>query len=616
MRASAARSSFPLRLAPAIAGLALAPGGLAAPAPSAPAAPPVALPKMVVRAGPALPSPESWRYARIDGFEVLSNASEGASVSLVRNFEEFRRALAIAWPPARLQTEAPAVLLICGRGDKFARFLPPGGSTNPADVTWSYEDPDGGAIVLDAESKLVNGASTEAVAGAGMVEAAGADSNYAQNFGPTNGQMMAAAESGNLPGGGGLNAGLGASPLAGEMPQRVVDTNRELDRAYIRFVLDQADPPPPPWLEEGLAEILVRMRYSPAGISLGDLEQQFTESAIAGQVEEVDFNRALVHQHLMPLGSLFAVRADSALAREPTGTVWAAECCAFVHYCLFGEQGANRAAFLEFMGRIGREPLTDRLFKSCFGVGFGGMEIRLRGYINATHYTSIELKPHGGGRLPDVPQPEFRPATQAEVGRLEADVLRLAGRPKEAHEALRVAYLRGERDPRLLAALGLDDLSLGDAARGRELLQAAVASAVDDPRAYLELGRLRLQDALAHPAAGDKLSPEQMVGILRPLFDGRQLPPRSPEFYRLIVEAWAHSEVPPTERNLTVVDEGLRLFYRNTDLLMAAARLELQCGMRNSALELAAIGVRVAPDAGTARKFAALEASLAPGAAK
>src|SRR3954462_13021720 len=78
------------------------------------AGPVVELPKFVVTDSRELPPPESWRYATIPGFEVLTNASDKATQRFLRDFQMFRQALSYVWPIANPPRLTP--LIICGRG--------------------------------------------------------------------------------------------------------------------------------------------------------------------------------------------------------------------------------------------------------------------------------------------------------------------------------------------------------------------------------------------------------------------------------------------------------------------------------------------------------------------
>ena len=62
------------------------------------AEPPIELPEVVVSESRAVPPRESWRYSQIPDFEILSDASDRATRRLVRDLEDFQKAVAIVWP--------------------------------------------------------------------------------------------------------------------------------------------------------------------------------------------------------------------------------------------------------------------------------------------------------------------------------------------------------------------------------------------------------------------------------------------------------------------------------------------------------------------------------------
>jgi hypothetical protein len=316
---------------------------------------------------------------------------------------------------------------------------------------------------------------------------------------------------------------------------------------------------------------------------------------------------------LPPLEEMFAVAHDSPVALHPIGSIWAKECYAFVHYCLYGNRGSRQQQFFAFTLRASREPVTEAMFKECFGCSVRSMLTELRGYIDYATYKSTEFHTRKGQTLPEPPKIEFRDATEAEVGRIKGEAFRLAGDLDAASQAMVVPYMRGERDPQLLAALGLCQQAAGDQARARQLLEAAVQGKAVRPRAYLELARMRYADAVAKPMeAGGKFSPQQMAGILRPLFAARTQPPPMIEVYELIADTWAQSAVAPTHENLAVVAEGVGIFIREPRFVYRAAQLHAQYGFDKEAADLAGLGMNLTNDAALKRQFADLKASLPP----
>src|SRR5688500_7709708 len=117
----------------------------------------IELPKFVVTDSRELPQPESWRYATIPGFEILTNASDRATQRLLRDFGMFRQALGHVWPiPQRLSQTTS--LIICGKGNKFDAFLPPGNGVSVDSTLASRFLKQGTqtAIVIDLQATTLN----------------------------------------------------------------------------------------------------------------------------------------------------------------------------------------------------------------------------------------------------------------------------------------------------------------------------------------------------------------------------------------------------------------------------------------------------------------------------
>ena len=113
----------------------------------------VELPQFLVTDTRELPPPESWRYARIPGFEILSNARDRDAERLIRDFDLFRQALAVVWPlPER--THRPTTLILCGRRDAFDDFSQRDSSrVDVGSASLFVRNPEQAAIVLDLQLK-------------------------------------------------------------------------------------------------------------------------------------------------------------------------------------------------------------------------------------------------------------------------------------------------------------------------------------------------------------------------------------------------------------------------------------------------------------------------------
>ncbi len=551
--------------------------------------PAIELPTYTVTDTRELPPPEKWSYGRIVGFEVLANASPKATKRLVDDFQRYSLALSLVWPGVQRPTAVPAALIICGRGGKFDAFRPKEDArADRAMASLTLRGPEISAIVIDYEAKVINLVTPEGTAALAAAPTADAD--------------------GNSVGGGGD-------------PGFAVDAYRQLYREYIRFLMEGMSPRPAAWFQEGLAQIFMAMEVTTTSVTVGLVEDPNTISAAQGALndsgvggtapqEDRDFNAALAHRGLLSMKELFAVANDSETARNTLGSTWAKQCYAFVHWGLYGDNGKHQQAFITFIQRIEKEPVSEVLFKECFKKSYKDMELTIRGYVEFTSHKIAGIQAVKGQKLPQPPPFELRDATEAEVGRIKGDVFRLAGHDAAAHAAMIAPYIRGERDPQLLAALGLQEKAAGDNARARKFLEAAAQAKAVRPRAYLELARMRFADAVDHPAAGEMFSGNQVANVLTPLFTARSQPPPLAEVYEVIGETWAHSAVTPAAAHLAVLDEGVRLFPRNAALVYQDAALKLKAGLVTEAGSLADLGLRIAPDAATRERFQTLKAAV------
>ncbi len=212
------------------------------------------------------------------------------------------------------------------------------------------------------------------------------------------------------------------------------------------------------------------------------------------------------------------------------------------------------------------------------------MALTIRGYTEFTDYTGKIIKATKGGILYPRPPVTVRAANDAEIGRIKGETLRLAGQDEAARREFVVAYLRGERDPRLLASLGLMARQRHDDARARTYLEAvgATATPVPRPRAYLELARLRGAAQVARTGT-QPLTSEQMVELLTPLFVAQRLPQQLVATYLEIAGVWERSSIAPTSDNLGALEYGVSVFPYSGELILRTAALLIKHGHKADA---------------------------------
>ena len=559
---------------------------------AAAAGPVVELPKFVVTDSRELPPPESWRYATMPGFEILSNASDKATQRLQRDFDMFRQALSVVWPlPDR--SGPPTALIICGRGNKFDAFAPEGGGVEMARASMFLKKGERTAIVIDFQATTLNVLNVD-------------DSNDAATG--TDSSLMS------------------------------VEHDKQLYREYVRYLLSRSEPRLPAWLEEGLAQIIMKMRFERRYIEYARLEDPNAVSAQAAMVAELnaaaaaegedslqlagapaedrDFAAALQRRRLIDMDVFFGIKHDAPEALNPLGNNrWAKQAYAFVHMCLYGYHGKYQKAFAQFLQRLAREPVSEAMFKECFKMSYKQMLLEIRSYCDMTVYeTKIFQSKKGGPDILVPPEPlAFRDATQSEIGRIKGETLLLAGRDKAARAELIAPYMRGERDPALLASLGLYENTYGEAPRARKFLEAAVADKTPRAEAYLELARLRFADAAAKPAGAEgKFSPAQTAAIVSLLETGRRLPPHQPALYELLGETWMRSAATANRDQAISLIDGARIFPGRLKLAYQAALVCASAGLLEPAHSLVDHGLKYAPDAAARARFEALKKALPP----
>jgi hypothetical protein len=523
---------------------------------------PVNLPEFNVVAERELPPPETWYYAKIAGQEVLSSASQRRTEQLATDLARLLHALELSGTRLLPTTPAPLRIVITGETEQF-------NSLASRALESGIEDPETAMLGRPEQPVLVINAAAHAL----DFSARDQDAN---------------TESGSED---------AAAPAV-----RAANATRNLQLGYLRVRLAQPRPPLPPWLIEGVAQVLAWARITETSVTLGQVEDPNETGAIGradrepGRVvqgdlqhratpfrdslsDQLDFNAALAHSALFPLEELFAGDLRKFPGTENADRLlrWKKQCHAFVHWGLFGDLGRNSANFLTFTRRLRTEPLTEKLFQECFGMNYAAGTQALRVHVERTRSKVHGVKANKGETLPPASPIEVRPATLLEIARLKAHAFAASGQLDRAREELILAYRRGERSPDLVAELGTVEHALGRPDRAAHYLGIAVKAKTTRTRAYVALAQLRLEERLATPQGKDgKLSHEQLLGVLEPLLLARTQAPRTPEVYTLFADAWAKTAATPPAPHLALVDEGVQLFPNDAALRAARARLDAQ----------------------------------------
>lgn len=546
----------------------------------------VKLPEFKVASERPLPPREEWKYVKVANFEVLSSVSDRLTKQFVKDLREFQIVLGAVAPHMLIRAEQPVMVILCGKSGQFAKLT--------EKVENRSERGRAAALVRDGEIASI------------VID-------Y---------QAHGAVEEFTLWAGFNLFA------------RQEVHTTSEFIRQYIHLALSQSTPRVPAWVAEGMANVYADIDYTNKWIEVGKPTSFRTEYTVSsggsyGGSYASTFGYSSLDNYggfgpgfggynsfggysgfngyngimqpytervmyypmaIMPFEKMFAVDYDSPTFKGGSSSdslsQWRKQVTAFLHMCVYGRKGKYAKAYMDFARRSTKEPVTEALFKECFGKTYKQMALELRSYTEFTDYKGTVYKPTNKKEtvFGVVPAIAVRPATDGEIGRIKGETMRLGGQDEAARTEFVYAYLRGNRDPELLGSLGLMARQRHDDARAKTYLEAVAEApaTIPRPRAYLELARLRY--AQIQSANGNRpLNEQQLIEVFTPLFAAHALPQQLAENYLEIAKMWKHTTYIPKRDHLAVLEKGMRLFPRNGNMAVATADLLITYGYKADA---------------------------------
>ena len=507
-----------------------------------------------------------WQYCSLPGLEVLGKGYDSDFKDILRDFLIFRDTLDTVWPKALTSGQTPAIIVFCNDSSSYKKFF---SNSKVGERSGSLKN--GGVITISMGETRGFSQGDEAI--------------IVQCISST-----------------GHNAVM-------------------LENSYVNAILARIEKHSSPWLNRGLLKAFVGGSYSNGRFLFPPLTTDETlRLRRAGSVG--DLENALKAGKFFTLEQLFSAEEppsgevpgsggsrDEMLSKLYAGP-WSNECYEFVHLCLFGADGKHREPFLKLADLASKQPIDGATFRSLFGMGFHDMLLILWRYTDCAKSTKFKVGKDKDEALAALPKIEFRDATDAEFSRIRGEAL-LAGRWRGAHFAFIAAYLRGARDPELLASLGIQEALFNKDERALKFLEAAAAAHTTRARAYAELARLRCKAAFAKPEGeGHKLSTAQIQTVLEPLSIAFKLPPAMPLSYQVLTAMWSEAAIRPTLADLSVITHGVKRFPFDADLTYNAAVVHLQYGYVSEASALAELGLRMARNEKDRARFIDFRASM------
>ncbi len=389
---------------------------------------------------------------------------------------------------------------------------------------------------------------------------------------------------------------------------------------YVYARLVARTPMLPPWLIEGMVGLYQQAGFSENPITL-EVARWVSPEDAAGLRRDPESRRVMV-----PVGDLFA--ADALLGadnRHPSRlAAWRAQVVLFVRWALDPANAPAADAFWKLGRRGSLEPITEAVFSECFGFGYADLQERLSDYLPVAVKQPARILP---GKLPALPRFEVKPATPAQIARLRGEWERLQipfvrGKHPEylpryieqARATLRRPVGRGERDPQMLAALGLCELDAGDVAAARVWLEAAAAARVQRPRVHYEVARLRWLELTRNTGESSGFTAAQVQPVLEPLRVAAGLTPALPEVYLLLGDALLRCRDRVSAPDYALMLQAAPLFRRLPAVAHRLALLQVREGQRGEAAQTLIVAKEFATEAAMRAQLEELLSALSAAA--
>jgi len=358
---------------------------------------------------------------------------------------------------------------------------------------------------------------------------------------------------------------------------------------HVHYLLRGRVPELPAWLVEGVERMFRRADFVTSPVTLEPLV--WHDPNVSDALAE----NAAHPRTLLPPGELFASDAVRAAENRHPRRV-AARISGqdlFIRWAIVAGE-PTREALWRFAARSAERPVDEELFEAHFGFGFSELRDRLSDYLPKAMTDTERIRP---GRQAPLPPVEVRRATPGEVARVRGEWERLAiGHVQrhfpvarepyiaQARRTLRRAYDAGDRDPRLLATMGLCEVDAGNDDGALEFLEPAVAARVVRPRAYHELARLRFAELRRRAPQTESFPLAELSPVLAPLRAVVAQAPQLADVYILLAQVWARCETSPNAEESAELQRGARLFPRRQEVGYSIAQALARHGKNAEAI--------------------------------
>ncbi len=356
---------------------------------------------------------------------------------------------------------------------------------------------------------------------------------------------------------------------------------------YVAELVNGRTPPLPEWFSDGFLTIYPHLEFSDDGISFRVPVFSTLKAARLPQDHDLAPTKGV-----FPLNELLRGRSGQsdidALKRIQEAEL-------FVSWGI-DPSGNRTEAFWRFLDRSCTGFSTEEDFQACFGFGFEEAAKKLAIYNREPH----TLRWQFGKDFAKSPALAIRDASLGEIARIKGEWERLETRYvkknlpdlettyySQARRTLHRAFDAGDRDPQLLASLGLLELDAGDTREGRGFLEAATSRGVVRPRAYFELARLLYDEKWTRSRRNDgRLQSDDAKTVMNLLIKACGQSPPLQQIYELMADVAVNSVSPAPAAVLASLEKGAELFPEDIEFLSRIVRLYSAEGLQDRADEM------------------------------
>jgi hypothetical protein len=356
-----------------------------------------------------------------------------------------------------------------------------------------------------------------------------------------------------------------------------------LEPGYVRYLVESRIPRLPAWYADAMADLYSRASFRTSSDFGGNIYSSSRKYFSEVEFAPVGLPATGAGTVLVPLQQIFLEPSVPGNPPAPP-SLKAFESSLFLQWVIADRTGTRTDALGRYLDLLGAGDGSEGAFVRCFGLTFD----------QALHHVRRFMRDDAGETLShrelfigmDIP---FRDATPSEFARMwgnwELMEIRFVGDQdsslvgpylSQAEHTLEGAYASGAHDPGFLAVLGLFRMHKEEFSLARAALEAAASHDAAYPRAYTEIARLRFREALARPEDPQgKLSSGQTESVLNPLRVASGLFPSQRETYLLAALAYAHSSRAPGPGDRALIEEGLKKFPDDGQLILVVRALPM-----------------------------------------